>query len=243
MAKIIGNVTITVDSSGATADDPIILSQICAGSNGWGTISGDTKLIFTGNGSAVVFQEDSLLFGSSSGDRLNSVGKIEKNDVSVVGNRILSFTGFNGTLGCDKIEAFSHIELKSKDSVDSEVNLSSAAIDLSGLENWEIECGSSLSGNFTNDFAGDTLNLIDFSGLAADTPVTLMTDNTKSDAKDVFRGFAGLSIKMDGDLVTSKRYDSENRVFAFSSNDVNYTLAIVEPSGLSSSSMVLTRLA
>ena len=51
MAKIVGNVTITVDTSFATAEKPITLTNIVAGSNGWGTIIADSKRtgVETGN--------------------------------------------------------------------------------------------------------------------------------------------------------------------------------------------------
>ena len=256
MAKIVGNVTITVDTSFATAEKPITLTNIVAGSNGWGTIiadskrtgveTGNTKLVFTGNNDSIVFQSDSLLWGSSSGDRVNSEGKIEPNDVSVTGKRILSFTGFTcrksddtlGTLGCSSIAAFSHIEFKSKDSVDSDVGLKSS-IDLSGIENWEFECGSKLSGSFKNNFAGDTLNLVDFTEVT--TPQLLMRDTDNGDARNVFNGFGSstFKIQMGGVAVTSQKF-SDN-TWTFVAGGSNYSLGL--SSNGTETDLILSKLA
>ena len=240
ITKIVGNVTITVDSSSATTAKPITLTHIVAGSHGWGTITGNVKLVFSGNGDSIVFQTGSKLYGSSSGDRLNSEGKVEKNDASVTGSRILSFTGFHGTLGCAMIEAFSHIEIKSKSGVNSDVTLSSTAIDLSGLENWEFELDSQLSGDFTNNFAGDILHLTGFSELAANESRTLMTDTDLSD-RDIFNGFETLAkVQIDnGSMIslTSSQFNSETNTWSFS----NYELQL-RTSG-NTKSMILTKLA
>ena len=103
--------------------------------------------------------------------------------------------------------------------------------------------GSSLSGNFVNDFAGGTLDLSDFYNMAKDDAQILITDIAKADGKDVFNGFADLVIKMDADelSVSSQSYNSTNNKITFFCGSRQFSLALQE-SG-SSKNMVLSRLA
>jgi len=248
LAKIDGNITITVDSSSASSTNPIALCSIYVGSHGWGTVTGNTKLVFKGNGGKAIqfYSNNGELWGSSSGDHLNETTlKIDKNDSAVEGDRILSFEGFSGALNCTKIRAFTHIEFKDSSSVELD---NGGKFNLSGFENWEFENGSTLSGNFTNDFAGDTLNLVGFSNMATgvSNAITLLTDSNNTDEKNVFQGFATLGIQMyDTDrsvvAVSSKSFDGDNNIWSFSAGGSNYKLAL-ETSGISTS-MILTKLA
>jgi hypothetical protein len=268
-STINGSVTITVDAAGV-ADEGIVLSHIIVGSHGNGHIEGKvqadesllgTKIVFLGDGvddgSAVVFSknQDNIivgeLWGSSSGDVLNPITK-KINGSVVEGDRVLSFQGFNGQLDCANIRAFSKIEIKNRiktendvtSTIKSTVTLDNAKFNLSGVENWELDCGSTLSGNFINNFAGDTLNLIGFAEIT--TPQTLMTDTDKSDdvaggdvktARCLFNGFDGLSIKMNGTAVSSAVFS--NDTWTFAAGGSNYSLALVASE--TSTSMILTR--
>ncbi|MBP5411315.1 MAG: hypothetical protein J6Y26_05365, partial [Lachnospiraceae bacterium] len=236
LTKIEGNVTITVDTSFASEDHPITLSNIVAGSHGRGTITGDTKLVFTGNGDSIVFQNNSWIWGSSSSDSADAVtGKVDPDDVSVTGKRILSFTGFVNKLDCGNVNAFTHVEILGN----SDVILDSELIKLSGVENWEFEYNSRLSGNFVNDFADDTLNLTGFSNLATGESMTLMTDTDNADGSNIFRGFESLfEIKMDGAACSNAFADN---AWSISADGSDYRLAL-ETSG-TTTSLVLTKLA
>ena len=249
-STINGSVTITVDAAGV-ANAGIVLSHIIVGSHGNGHIEGKiqadesllgTKIVFLGDGgndgvddgSAVVFAKNNdneivgELWGSSSGDVLNPITK-KINSSVVKGDRVLSFMGFKGQLDCANIRAFSKIEIKNN---------------LSGVEKWEIDCGSTLSGNFISNLAGDTLNLIGFADIT--TPQTLMTDTDKSDdvaggnvetARNIFNGFGGLTIKMNGKGVSSAEFS--NDTWTFAAGGSNYSLALVASEA--STSMILTR--
>ena len=100
------------------------------------------------------------------------------------------------------------------------------------MEKWEIDCGSTLSGNFISNLAGDTLNLSGFADIT--TPQTLMTDTDKSDdvaggnvetARNIFNGFGGLTIKMNGKGVSSAEFS--NDTWTFAAGGSNYSLALV----------------
>ena len=189
-----GNTTITVNTSSATAEKPIVLCNLVLGSRGWGTIEGDSRLVFTGSGGSNLVINGQL-WGSSSGDDLDPTTRIVENPL-IEGDRLLSFTGFYGELVCKKISGFKSIEFKSLTQTNSSVELDHedekyGVYDLSDVENWTFENGSTLAGNFKNDFSGDTLNLNGF--LSAVSGVTLITDLNSGDGYDAFNGLANLS--------------------------------------------------
>ena len=270
-STINGSVTITVDAAGVT-ENGIVLSHVVAGSHGKGHIEGKlqaddsllgTKVVFLGggedDGKAVVFARNALdevvgeLWGSSSSDPVDLITKKIDPSTSVVkGDRVLSFMGFNGKLDCANIRAFSKIEIKKRTQdkegtalltpINSAVVLDHENFDLSGIDTWGFDCGSTLSGNFINDFAGDTLNLAGFTGI--ESPQTLMTDTDKSDdaavetIRNIFNGFGSLdTINMDGTPVSSKSF--EGNAWTFTAGGSNYSLALVTSE--ETSSMVLTR--
>ena len=204
-AEIEGNVTITVNSTGLTGEEEKIkLSSIVVGSHGWGKIDGDAKLVFTGSGSKIDFAENAQIWGSCSGDKLGPEGKIEESTVE--GKRTLSFTAFDGALACEKIRGFSHIEFVEG----SEVTLNDNC-NLSDAENWTFEKGSTLSGDFVNSFADDTINLKDFT-----TGTYSLLSDSVNEANDVFNGFDSLSgIQIDGASVTLNPYDASARKWSW----------------------------
>ena len=125
----------------------------------------------------------------------------------MTGNRTLSFTGFKGALACEKIRGFSHIEFVegSEVTLDDNCNLSDA-------ENWTFENGSTLSGDFVNSFADDTINLKDFT---TGGTYSLLSDSVNND-NDVFNGFDSLSgIQIDGASVTLNPYDASARKWSW----------------------------
>ena len=208
-STINGDVVVTVDC-GSKA---IQLSHLVVGSYGWGEINyvrdaedptvivggGNTKLVFKGSGANLSFADNGELWGGCSGDNVSPVtgkcaGVDEYDDGCLVeGDRLLSFEGFTGDLNCAKIRDFSSFQMK-----DSKVGLTKETVDMSGIANWTFErtanynwAGAMLSGNFKNDFAGDTLNLNGF--LSAVSGVTLITDLNSGDDYDPFNGLANLS--------------------------------------------------
>lgn len=220
--EIEGNVTITVNTTDLEGSDKITLCNIVVGSHGWGGIGGNATLVFTGNGSKIQFTKDAQIWGSSSGDSLNPITQ-EVLSSSVEGSRILSFTGFSGTLGCEKIRAFSHIEF-----IDSVVTLNDNC-NLSGVENWTFENGSTLSGNFTNDFKDDTINLTGFTTAGTYTLLTDTVIDTNSDTNDVFKGFGSLSgIQIGGVSVTSKSYNTDTRTWSWGAGSTAAGLLAIE---------------
>ena len=269
-STITGSVTITVDAADVV-NDGIVLSHVAVGSHGYGHIDGEgqlfgTKIVFLGDGDkdgkAVVFAKDGdekivgELWGSSTGDSISSITKqpiLQGDDAIVKGDRVLSFTGFNGQLDCADIRAFSKIEFKkrTKDrngndlavAIDSAVTLDNENFNLSGVDTWEFDCGSTLSGNFINDFAGDTLNLWGFSGITASQ--VLMTDTLNTDERNVFNGFirsgtscSGLAtIKMDGKAVSNLAF--ADNAYTFSAANISYQLSLVTSD--TSTSMVLAK--
>ena len=220
LARINGDVTITVDSTGVAT--PIVLCSIIVGSYGWGTITGNAKLVFTGNGDNIQFQATrGELWGSCSGDYVDpDTKKIAKVDSSVEKDRILSFAGFNGQLATTNIRAFSHIEFKSHEETSSHVTLNNANFDLSGFEYWTFENGSSLSGDFANDFTGDTLVLTGFSEAGTYDLIT-ETDITNSETRDVFRNFGALNKKIQlGDSTVTAAFNSTTDTWSWSSGSL-----------------------
>lgn len=196
---IMGNVTVTLD---ATIHN-ITVANLVVGSYGAGKIGTqdnkkDAKLVLTGNHDITATGE---IWGGCSGDFITiKDGKRVMEESKVSGNRILSFTGFSGTLasGANKIRAFSDIEFKDG----SEAKLG-GCINLSDTTNWSFESGSSLTGDFINDFEGDTLNLTGFTGSG-----TFMSDSNASNMNDIFNGFEALgAIQLNG-VTQSKTYSS-----------------------------------
>ena len=263
-STINGSVTITIDANGV-ADDGIVLSHIIAGSHGSGHIEGKvqadesllgTKVVFLGDGvdddKAVVFTDNGELWGSSSSDFVSPVTwKIASSVVK--GDRVLSFMGFHGKLDCANIRAFSKIEIKNRTKdkegadlpapINSDVILDHENFNMSGIDVWDFDCGSTLSGNFKNGFAGDTLNLWGFSSIA--TSQILMTDTLNTDERNVFNGFIrsatcnGLAaITMDGTAVSDLAF--ADNAYTFSAANISYKLSL--DTSDTSTSMVLAKL-
>ena len=222
---ITGSTKITIDAS---AGHTIALSNIVAGSYGDGTVGGNAELVFTGTGGALTVSGQ--IWGGCSGDEfsydmdafdeapnlpLALFRKIEGSKVA--GSRILSFTGFTGTLeDCTKIGAFSDVKLTG-----SQVTLDSdTTYNFSEVDNWEFDAGSRLTGDFLNNFTGDTLNL---TGTLANG--TLFT-NTNANG---FFGFGDLAaIRLDGvsQQLTDANYDADTMTWAWSDDNHNYSLAV-----------------
>ncbi|MBP5586250.1 MAG: hypothetical protein J6Y92_07860 [Lentisphaeria bacterium] len=198
-----GSVTVTLDAT----NNAITVANLVAGSYGYGTITGNTNLVLTGTNGITATGE---IWGGCSGDVLQFT-KIKKSDntdsgnraltTKVSGKRKLTFSGFNGTLmsGENKIRAFSDLEFKGNSDA-TVANSGTGSVIFSDIVNWTFEKGSKLTGNFVNDFNGDTLNLLKF-----DTAGTfeLLTDSSLS-SNDIFNAFDQLSaIKMDGNAVSA----------------------------------------
>lgn len=208
-----GNTCITIDASG----NSIQLGNVVAGSHGYGVINGNTQLVFKGSDANLTISGQ--LWGGCSGDTY----AIDETDpafrsvlqtTAVTGKRILSFDGFNGALKCTKIRCFNTFEARNE----SAVTLAKTAYDLSEIENWSFEYGSSLTdSDFVNDFNGDTLNLTGLSsGWTGDWAILKNTNSAG------FANFNGLKVYM-GDSYVGAVTGNQ---LAWSANNVNYTLAL-----------------
>ncbi len=184
-----GNTCITIDGGSGNS---IQLSNVVAGSHGYGVINGNTQLVFKGSGANLTISGQ--LWGGCSGDTY----AIDENDpafrsvlqtTAVTGKRILSFDGFNGALNCTKIRCFNTFEARNG----SAVTLAKTAYDLSEIENWSFEYGSSLTNsNFDNDFSGDNLDL-DLTGWNQSSPWTVM-ENIHENAFAGFNSFHSVTL-------------------------------------------------
>ncbi len=196
-----GSVTVTLDAT----NNAIEVANLVAGSYGYGKITGNTNLVLKGANSITASGE---IWGGCSGDVLLCT-KIRKADDSdsgnrevtkmVSGKRILTFTGFGGafTSEANKIRAFSDVEVKGNSDA-TVANSGSGSVNFSDVVNWTFEKGSKLTGNFINDFNGDTLNLTDFN---TEGTFDLLIDSNLS-SNDIFNAFDQLTaIKMDGNAV------------------------------------------
>ena len=173
-----GNVTVTLD---ARYND-VTVANLVAGSYGDGDITGYAKLVLKGGCDVTANGE---IWGGCSGDSyggyIEDSGNRTLTKNLVAGKRILSFTGFTGTLTSEKIRAFSDVEILngSKATVANTGNLT-----LSDVINWTFgaptgewdEDDCMLTGDFTNNFWGDTLNLKGFD--TAGTTFTLMSGSS-----------------------------------------------------------------
>ena len=214
-----GNVTVTLDAT----NNNITIANLVVGSFGAGKIGTeankkDAKLVLTGTNDITATGE---IWGGCSSDiitntKIEGAGNNRYVESTVSGRRILSFTGFEGTLtaNTNKIRAFSDVELKNS----SSAKLGGCA-NLSDVVNWTFEKGSSLTGDFINDFNGDTLNLTEFTAGTFD----LMFDSNASNTNDIFNGFGALAdIQMNG-TSTGAKYNEGTQTWAWGSN----SLAIV----------------
>ena len=211
--------TVTLDAkSGGLTIANLVVGSFGAGKIGTQDNKKDAKLVLTGTSNITATGE---IWGGCSSDIITvKDGKRVMKETQVSGNRILSFTGFQGTLTSTKIRAFSQVELKKDENAGNSnvtlVNSGAASLNLSEVENWIFESGSSLAGDFINDFEGDTLNLSGFSGSGI-----LMSYNT-SNTNDIFNGFDALgAIQMNG-VTQSMTYSSTDTTmtWAFSGGSV-----------------------
>ena len=216
-STIYGDVTVTIDcGSGNT----IQLSHLVAGSHGLGQIledstshsGGNTAVVFKGNNISddetplITFTDNGELWGGSGRDNVSQVtGKCA--DSLVEGDRLLSFEGFNGSLNCTKIRDFTSIQLNGG----SAVGLTKTTVDLKGIENWTIENGSSLSGNFGNDFTGDALALTNLdAGSPALNDWAVLTNSSDT----AFKGFGAFgSVSFGTGEGSAASYNSDRNVW------------------------------
>lgn len=222
---ILGDVTVTLDAS----DNDITVGNLVAGSYGMGEIDGNATLVLTGDNNVTATGE---IWGGCSSDTYTTekIGHNRLLESAVGGERILSFTGFNGTLTSEKnkIWAFRDIEVKefsdatiaNSDAEAAVAKGGAASINLSDVINWTFECGSRLTGDFINDFNGDTLILKDFDAAPSGNYILMI-----SDSNAIFNGFGELgSIWMGDSLIEDANY-GEN---AWTWSDNAFTLAITD---------------
>ena len=152
---IYGTVTVRLDST----DGEVAAPHVVAGSYGTGNIYGSTTLEVTGSNKITATD----LWGGCSSDIYTIGGDVvtyvKESDVEEAadGDRLLSFTGFQGTLECAKIRDFTSAEFKNDSQVTLSKGTAEALIDMSFVSNWTFDLDSKLIGaDFKNDFAGDT---------------------------------------------------------------------------------------
>jgi len=150
---ITGTVTVKLDST----DRALTVSHVVAGSYGKGKIVGGTKLELTGTYTVTAAE----LWGGCSGDYYTIGGSaqtyVKQSDDPDAedGDRLLSFTGFRGTLNCSKIRDFTSAEFVC-DAANNASTVTLTGCDMTYVSNWTFAYGCKLSGNnIANDFTGD----------------------------------------------------------------------------------------
>ena len=170
-----GNVNITID-----ATNEIVFasgSKICAGSYRFGSVDGDVTVTITGLASNIAMHNNFEIWGGCSSDvYLDDADRTFQ--TTVLGDRTFSFDGFTGDFAA-RIRGFEAMEIVA----DSAVNITKG--NLADIKEWTFEAGSSLTGDFGNDFTGDSLN-IDL-GDWSDSSCELMSGDA-----DLFKGIADL---------------------------------------------------
>ena len=207
-------VTIETGKNDITLNDTLVV-----GSYGSGVIEGGTILTLKGKTeqSAKTYTVSiKEIFGGCGNDYYSKADREYVTTMNPEAKRTLSFTGFDGALNCDKIRGFSDVIVKSNgkelgddDRVDTKATLNDNAFGLADVSNWTFEAGSSLLGEFQNDFAGDTLALTGIGEYFAATKLdswTLFSDTTNFDN---FDGFA--KDKETGDYLVT--FDGDNANF------------------------------
>ena len=134
--------------------------SLFVGSYGYGKVKGNTELVITGKGTITV---DGKIWGGCSGDFVSegiNNAYISPSMGDYNQKRNLTFTGFDGTVACDNIRAFSNVNVLNKEvEIDDESAIVttyatlSDKVDLSDVSNWTFDFGSTLSGAFKNDFS------------------------------------------------------------------------------------------
>ena len=147
-----GNVTIKLDASKnalvfAQNDDADQGGKIYAGSFGAGAINGNVEVILKGT-KGITYTS---LFGGCTGDIRNAKKQLESN---VAGDRILTFTGFEGKLDFDDVVGFSKISIDSAskisfETIEDEKKLLYANND---VVNWSFAYDATINGAFAFDF-------------------------------------------------------------------------------------------
>lgn len=207
-ATVYGDTHVVLDSS----DNPVTITSTAA-NYGSGNTQGNHEVMITGSHNITV---DRIYGGNYGDDADENTGAITST-IRVSGNRTLTFSGFKATLNANWIQGFTHIAFK--DGCDA--TLTNTAITLISTGNWMFEAGSKLTANFSNDFTGDTLNLVSF-------PVGKHTLITAPDSSAVFTGFGALGeIQIDGSSV-SATYNSQTRTYSLPGGA---TLGLVSANG------------
>ena len=173
---VYGNINITIDASNAIEFTGT--SAIVAGSYQSGIVEGDINVKVTGSGENLTMHDTFEIWGGSSADVYLDDRTFQ---TMVHGSRTFTFDAFSGDFAA-KIRGFETLAITGN----SDVNLTKG--NLSDIKNWEIEAGSELTGNFINDFTGDSLNIDLDLGSWDEADVDLISG---SDA--LFNGFDALT--------------------------------------------------
>ena len=248
-----GNTDVTI-KVGDEAESKLTLNNLIVGSYGDGVVKGNTQLTLTGNvnGEGAKAHSIESIWGGCSSDVMADVNADTREYRGYVnGDRILTFEGFNGALNCNQIGAFSKVQVNGG----SDVTLSNAAgVRLDDVSDWEFEFGSTLVGDFKNDFAkaaqlndldkeGDTLWLnladADWTAPAYEKGWTLFSGMSQ-EAVDSFAGFYSVTGNTDDDLTTAEltfALNSSEDAWIATDADANYKYTLSK----GTDSMVLTR--
>ncbi len=147
--KLIGNVNLTIDAQ----KDISFSNHIVAGSFDAGLISGSTKVTFKGDGSKLTFTNTVLGGSGATYYSRNTATGVRTLHSYVTGTRTIAFDGFQGDFN-GEIKAFSNASFTNG----TTVAFKNTSLDLSAIEAWEFEAGSTLSAASVS-FDGDTINL------------------------------------------------------------------------------------
>jgi len=178
-----GNINITIDA--VSAIDFKSGCTLVAGSYRNGEVWGDITVTVKGDGANLTMHDDFQIWGGCSSDvYLADADRTFQS--SVTGDRTFVFDEFTGDFDA-RIRGFAAMEIVGG----SEVNITKG--NLNDIQDWTLEAGSMLTGNFDNNFAGDDL-VIDLGEWSGDS-CELM-----SGAASMFNGIeslAGVSVGSD----------------------------------------------
>jgi len=144
-AIIVGDVTTTINA----VSDIEFGRSIVAGSFDNGVIDGNVKVVFKGDGSKITFAAGMQVWGGCTADVYYTDRTFES---AITGDRNFTFDAYTGNFSA-YIRGFNSLDV---------VNGSNAVLagaDVSDVNVWTMETGSTLSGSFGNDFDGDTLEV------------------------------------------------------------------------------------
>jgi len=209
---VTGKSTVTLDVSKASIT---IDGGLFVGSYGAGVV-GSTELILKG-ASATNTITATDIWGGCSSDSVKEENNVRTYKTSVVGDRTLTFTGFDSSINATRILGFKTVNVDK----DTEAMIENSVVRLDDVSVWNFAgglndeekfVGGSILGGFYNDFTGDTLTLTGYESMKA------------GDTWDLF-GTCNADINS---FKTVTGFDKGTDEWTLTTTELKYTLAIDE---------------